>query len=47
MGDKLQGAEEPKVSAPTTANGKVIGTRVPKGPRKKKPAVAAERLYSE
>jgi DNA modification methylase len=27
VGEKLQGAEEPKVSAPATENGKVIGTR--------------------
>ena len=45
VGDKLQGAEEPKVSAPTTANGKIIGTRIPKGPRTKKPALATEGLY--
>jgi len=29
-GDPLQGAEEPKVSCPTTANGKRLGTRKPR-----------------
>jgi len=46
VGDKLSGAEEPKVSAPNTANGKVIGTRVPKGSRKKKATEPAETLYN-
>ena len=35
VGERLSGAEEPKVSAPVTAEGRRIGTRVPKGRPKK------------